>query len=191
MPHAVRPPARPLVRSISSIRVPKNGRCIPGSGYLFPAKDKWPSGSSLERNGRTWWRRAGKKSKERQGQQGEKERERKREREAGRSNDEWKKRKVLLGIGRKNDGNRGEQSVIDWRTQGNRIGWKPGPVVRERRRMKPLKVPAARWWCSHRPLLTGREGARRGGAGGWRTATVVLAEAGHRAILSAIETGTC
>lgn len=33
-----------------------------------------------------------------------------------------------LGMGRKNDGNGGEQSVIDQRTQGNRIGWK-----RERR----------------------------------------------------------
>jgi len=63
---------------------------------------------------------------------------------------------------------------------------KTGAMVQERCRVKPLKVPAARWWCSHRPLLTGREDAR-----GWRTTRVVLAEAGHRAILSAIETGTC
>lgn len=45
---------------------------------------------------------------------------------------------------------------------------------------------AAHWWCTRRPLLTGWKK-------GWRVAMVallLLAEAGHRAILSAIETGT-
>jgi len=59
-------------------------------------------------------------------------------------------------------------------------------LEQESSRVKPLKVPAARWWCSHSPAID----RSRGGTRGLRATTVVLAEAGHCAILSAIETGT-
>lgn len=120
-------------------------------------------------------------------------REQQKESERGRlvnlmTDDEWEKKeeRALLRIGRKNDGEIGEHSAEE--DEGGKIGggvradacWSTrGEQNRE------LKVPAARWRCSHRPLLTGREGA----AGPACVATAVLAEVGHRAILSAIETG--